>query len=281
MNEKELNKLLMQFDNDFDKLLVFLRALFKKQNNKIIASLITKINQWQKDGIYNPTEITADILDKYGKDLLKDIAESKYNYSAIANITLMYDKIDTNLDNIYKLQGLDISGVGISKVKKEAVKDLLKDMQGQGMYKGFIKPMTKVLYSRIKEGASISELQSEVKNTLNPKDSKYIHYSNQVVHDSIMQYDGKVNNQVMNEFKFTKIKYVGSLIKTSRGQCCKWVNMKYINVKDLPAEIRWANNTKNYYGRFRCGGMIEGTTKANFIELRGGYNCRHRAFGIK
>ena len=117
--------------------------------------------------------------------------------------------------------------------------------------------------------------------TLNSKDSKYIHYTNQVVHDSIMQYDGKVNKQISKEFKFTKIRYVGSLIRTSRGQCCKWVNMKYINIKDLPNEIRWASNTNNYYGRFKCGGMIDDTTKENFIELRGGYNCRHRAFGVK
>lgn len=281
MNERQLNKLLADFDNDFDKLLVFLKALFKKQNNRIMANLISQINQWQKDGIYNPTEITSEILNKYGNDLLKDIAESKYNQSAMANITLMYDKIDTNLDAIYKLQGLDISSVGISAVKKEAVKKLMNDMQGQGMYKGFIKPLTKALHSRIKEGSSVTELQKEVRKTLNAKDSKYIHYNNQVVHDSVMQYDGKVNQQITKEFKFTKIRYVGSLIRTSRGQCCKWVNMKYINIKDLPNEIRWASNTDNYYGKFKCGGMIEETTKDNFIELRGGYNCRHRAFGIK
>jgi hypothetical protein len=82
-----------------------------------------------------------------------------------------------------------------------------------------------------------------------------------------------MNKVVMDEYELPFIRYVGNIIQDSRWQCRRWVEMEYIPVTQLTAEVRRA---------FRQGsGMIPGTTKDTFIINCGGYNCLHTAFPVR
>jgi hypothetical protein len=83
------------------------------------------------------------------------------------------------------------------------------------------------------------------------------------------------------------VRYVGGLLKDSRGQCTHWVrDLKgFIAWDKLDEEIRLAYKNEKLKkvddGIHRWGGMIKGTTKENFVVRRGGWNCTHTAIPVR
>ncbi|MEX0596827.1 MAG: hypothetical protein WD512_10025, partial [Candidatus Paceibacterota bacterium] len=80
-------------------------------------------------------------------------------------------------------------------------------------------------------------------------------------------------------YGMTKIVYLNSNIKTTRGQCLHWTSFDFLTDEQLKEEIPIAVNGGTL-GGYKCSGMIESTTIDNFTANRGGYNCRHEASPI-
>ena len=91
--------------------------------------------------------------------------------------------------------------------------------------------------------------------------------------DVLNQYDGVVNQKIAEAYGLDGIRYVGSILTTSRAQCKRWVKMGTIPIKDLQKEIDWAAK----YG----SGQNPNTTPATFNIYRGGYGCRHSSYPIR
>jgi hypothetical protein len=112
------------------------------------------------------------------------------------------------------------------------------------MYENFVKPIRKALYKNIVFGASVSETIEDLQQYIGGKDSQMQKYVGQVATDSIQQYDGMVNQTYKNEFELGAIRYVGSIIETSRGQCVKWVKNGNFNRRTNKRGIKMGKESK-------------------------------------
>jgi hypothetical protein len=96
-------------------------------------------------------------------------------------------------------------------------------------------------------------------------------YATQIARDSSYQYHGAINEVIAQEYKLDSFIYTGDLIRDSRPLCQHLVRLRRtIKLDEMPALI------KKY-----PQGLYPNTSKKNFIQLRGGYNCRHSAFAVK
>lgn len=182
-----------------------------------------------------------------------------------------------SFNDIQKLQStfqtdfnkVDFSKVQLSKVNEWARKTVIDRMKGAGLDKNFIKPVRTALNKSITAGASIKETRDIL-----VRETKVLpRYISQVARDSISQYNGLINETVLQTFDFDGLAYVGGLVEASRPQCRRWVKIGEIAVKDLQKEINWAETNGQ--------GMIPGTTPKTFFALRGGTNCKHSAVPIR
>lgn len=194
-----------------------------------------------------------------------------------------YDKISSNVRDLHQALGNGLlSASDINAIKRLEVQKTIDNLTQQGMYKDFIAPVREGLYRNIMFGATVGETEEFIKSQVvstKQKDSRLTRYVGQVATDALHQFDGSVNQVAKQSLGLNATQYVGSLIEDSRAQCIKWVGMSIIKDENLQEEIDWALSG----GRFsykKCSGMIQGTNKDNFCIMRGGVNCRHRAFPI-
>jgi hypothetical protein len=110
--------------------------------------------------------------------------------------------------------------------------------------------------------------------------------------DSLSQYDGAMNKMIADVYEFDNFIYVSNTIETSRPFC---IHMRDdLGGRFSKDQLKIALNEycpagdpsdqtieyKTHSGEVKRGkkgsGMIKGTTVENFVQLRGGYGCRHR-----
>lgn len=194
-----------------------------------------------------------------------------------------YDKISSNVRDLHQALGNGLlSASDINAIKRLEVQKTIDNLTQQGMYKDFISPVREGLYRNIMFGATVGETEEFIKSQVistKQKDSRLTRYVGQVATDALHQFDGSVNQVAKQSLKLNATQYVGSLIEDSRAQCMKWVGMSIIKDDNLQEEIDWALNGGRFSNK-KCSGMIQGTNKDNFCIMRGGVNCRHRAFPI-
>lgn len=187
----------------------------------------------------------------------------------MTNYLKNFDKIQVLNNEIFKtVNNLDTSEINkwAKPEQKRLTSYVIDQMTGNKMNVQFVKPVTQALYSNIILGTPLSDMIDYVKKN---SFENLKGYADQVTIDSLRQYDGIVSTMTADYFKLDAIKYVGSIIKTSRWQCRRWVKMGTILIKDLKKEIQLAENNGS--------GMIPGTTPQNFMSNCGGYRCRHSA----
>lgn len=115
-------------------------------------------------------------------------------------------------------------------------------------------------------------------------------YVTQVATDTVYQYKGTVNQKIEEKYNLNAISYLGSIIRTSRPQCIRWVeDFHGIILKDkiedskfayLPNEVKWAKTNGKGYGEKGKPYYLDLTVN-NFTVIRGGYGCRHEAIPFK
>lgn len=88
--------------------------------------------------------------------------------------------------------------------------------------------------------------------------------------NGIMLAAGAYTNLAAKEFNMDGFMYVGDIIKDSRTLCKHLVGLdRNVRFTELPLMLE---NMPD--------GLYPNTTKDNFMETRGGYNCRHFAFPV-
>jgi hypothetical protein len=145
------------------------------------------------------------------------------------------------------------------RIDPEVVKQL-KTMSFQGFNNignEYLEVISKQLYEATLVGTSFAESVAIVRASVG---GRLARYSNQMVHDSVMQFNRGINVKLAKEAGIEKWKYVGSLVETSREFCKKHKDKVYTTEEVYAIwDDDWA-------------GKMDGDP---FI-VAGGYNCGHQ-----
>lgn len=253
---------------------------FKKRMSKIEADIydrvITYLDKFGRTGgKFKAKERPFSLINGIKKELKDIIGKSDY-ISAVDDYLVSFDDISTNVSIIQKeINNLRVRPALYNDLKKALVEQAKDDLLEAGVDARFGDPIKKILFTQINIGADIGETKRllDIMITGKDKDGILSRYAGQVARDAAQQYEGHINQVIKNEFNLTSIAYVGSVVKDSRKQCRRWVDMGTISDKYLQKQIDWAEKNGS--------GMIPGTSPENFIINRGGYNCRHTAYPVR
>ncbi len=219
---------------------------------------------------------TASLINQMNREIAEALSVSSLD-SEIQRFLTNFDEIGDNIKQIHKdLSQVNVPNRIINQQKQFALDRTLFSLREANVSIDFIAPVKRVLYQRVTTGASLLETERELRALIVGDDKTkgaLTRWVGQVARDSVNQYKGAIHQAVKNEFDFTAIAYVNSLVDDSRSQCRRWTEMGRIEEAELEQEINWA---------FRNGqGMIPETNPDNFIINRGGYNCRHEAIPVR
>lgn len=116
--------------------------------------------------------------------------------------------------------------------------------------------VAKEVYQNTLTGRAFAESVRTVKEAVGGRLAKN---ANQLVHDSLMQFDASVNTAIGMEAGATKWKYVGRIIATTRPFCREHEGQVFTNDE---IESTWS-------------GSWAGKASGDPFIVRGGYNCGH------
>lgn len=228
-----------------------------------------------EDGSFAAQTATASLITDMNREIANAVSKSSLD-NAISNFLVNFDQIGENTRLMHKqLSDVDVPVRIVNQQKQLAIDSTVFSLRTANVDMRFVDPIKRVLFQRVTTGASLLDTERELRRLIQGGDGNkgmMERWVGQIARDSINQYEGTIHTAVKNEFGFTAIRYVNSLVEDSRAQCQRWVGMGRIEEKDLPAEIAWAYNNGS--------GMIPATFTDNFLINRGGYNCRHRAIPV-
>jgi hypothetical protein len=217
-------------------------------------------------------------IDKRIKEVLNN---SEYK-TAVSGLIKDFDKItQNNIDLQAAINKKIISKKQLLPIQQLEVNNTIERLLGSGIDKDFVAPIRQTLYRNIVLGVGVEETRSALEDFIlskPKKESVLSRYVGQVSRDSIMQFDGSIQQSIGAELELPDYIYTGSLILDSRAQCVHWVNKAELPGEELEAEIKTAVNGGTFPdSEKKCSGMNPSTTLSTFSIYRGGYNCRHRA----
>lgn len=215
---------------------------------------------------------TVAALRKKIADILSKIGYNKAVNALIAN----FDKLDAANQKEHGKRKLKVDKSLLNPVQQIAVQNTVNSLLGAGLDQNLMQPVIEQLNKNVVLGSDLQQVIGELEQTIltNPqRKGIFVSYATQIGRDTLGQYQGLVNQKISNEYGLNALEYVGSLVKDSRKQCERWVEKGTILLSDLQDEINWAYNNGS--------GMIPGTTPDNFMQNRGGYNCRHVAIPVR
>jgi hypothetical protein len=266
-------------------------------------------------------------LDKYSEDLLKkmlkylaefDKKDSNLNSSQF-DLILGVDKFirsavfDTKLDSKIKeyLSTFDKATGNILSINEDFAdrtikvntdrllsdnqKFALNNLKGIG-FENVTKIIQDILYKGISNNSSVAAVENQLKNTITPTEGVDLlsRHFGQVAQDSLYQYQGEVNQKVIETYNFKAFRYVPmTQVKDTRPICNHIIELGgLIEFKDLetilkeycpngnPSKTRETITIRGVDKTMAKGsGMIQGTNIDNFVMNRGGYGCRHSCIG--
>jgi len=214
-------------------------------------------------------ESALGLVDQYVKSVLMDL---KVNDDIFEFVKTFDDAAAYALDIQSQVNGLNADATILTKWRNYQISSTVQNLVGNGLEQRFSQSIKNILAQAIYSEGSLTDVLKSVRDFAETNDTRkgglLSHYT-QVSRDAVGQYAGSVHKIVANQYGLDALEYVGSLIKDSRPQCIRWVEMETILVKNLQSEINWAESNGS--------GLIPGTTPDNFTLYRGGYNCRHEA----
>jgi hypothetical protein len=205
-----------------------------------------------------------------------------------------YGKITINSSNLLKnIGGFDVPPLQLSQVEQKWKQVTAESLLNSGIRTDFETPILRILDESISYGGSIERAKKNLTEFIKgntDKSGKLQSYTTQIARDSIGQLQGQQFHSVASAVDTAGVRYIGSLLEDSRGQCTRWVKdlNGFIAWDELSKEIKLAYDNQaakkvdNYGGKAHpWGGMMPNTTKDNFMAKRGGFNCRHTAIPVK
>jgi hypothetical protein len=244
-------------------------------------------------GNFDVRTLSTDQLMAFSQGISATLKNTGYNKD-VELFMSDYGKITINSSNILKeVGGFDVSTLQLSDVEKKWKLRTYETLINSGLTKDFKEPILNILDESISYGGSITRAKKRLTEFIvGGKDTsgKLKSYVTQTARDSVGQLQGQQFHSVANAIDTAGIRYIGSVLKDSRGQCEHWVRdlNGFIPWEDLQEEIDLAY--KNQDAKkvdivngvpHKWSGMMKDVTPANFMAKRGGYNCTHTAVPVR
>jgi|GEM_PF-2838819 len=215
---------------------------------------------------------------------------SKSGYFKAANLYIAdLGKITENTQALHaELNGLKIPKTSLTGIEKVYAQNAVNHLKESGLSVNFIQPVTQVINEATSFGYSIANVRKSLADYIvgnEDKVGKLQSYLTTTARDTVSQMQGAQHQVISNEFDMPYIRYVGGLLKDSRGQCVKWHGMAYLAKKDLQklideAKTNLAAKVTAPPGH-KWSGLIADTTPENFLIRRGGWGCLHGAIPVR
>lgn len=276
---------------------------FKEEIVKRLADAMPQIEQRVLDeifriidrldtlgGNFNVGILTSDKLLEISNVINQALIDSGY----VNQVNLFmsdFGKVTLNTSELLtSVGGYNARALPLSDIEKKWKRNTAESLLNSGINEDFKRPILKILDDTISYGGSIDEAKATLTEFVlggKDKSGKLKSYLTQTARDSVGQLQGQQFQSIANNVETAGIRYVGGLLKDSRGQCTRWVRelKGFIPWDRLDDEIRLAY--KNQAAKLeqpeghRWGGMIPGTDRSNFLARRGGYNCTHTAVPVR
>lgn len=247
---------------------------------EVYKLILDLINQFEiSDGRYVTNQNLSrriGLLEKKIKDILGDI----YTPSITEYLSTYRTIEETNIALHKSYNQLVVDVELLSPARKTLYNQAayyLKD----GLADAYIQPAKFLLMQQVTGGISLKDSQRILKKWNDGELTQGLHngrqtpnltkYATQVSRDTLYGYYGAVNEIIAKEYDLSAFIYTGDIIEDSRPMCRHLVGLKRpIELEEMPALI------KKY-----PEGLYPNTSSKNFIQLRGGYSCRHGAFAVK
>ena len=202
-----------------------------------------------------------------------------------------FGKVTLNTAELLKgVGGYSFNRLPLSAIEQKWVNQTAETMLNSGINQTFKQPILKILDETVSYGGSIESAKQSLQKFIQGDDfdgGKLSSYVTQTARDSVSQLQGQQFQSIANNVETAGVRYVGGLLKDSRGQCTHWVkDLKgFIAWDKLDEEIKMAYKNENAKkitdGVHRWSGMMPNTTKENFVVKRGGFNCTHTAIPVR
>jgi hypothetical protein len=247
-----------------------IESVFISEFRKELKTLDTK-----SGGVLSNSKRNNKLLTEMRKRIRKILGRVKY-FDFVQEFLFDFDKLQNYQQFINKRENdITLKKSFLNPYKKWATDKVLFDLQKQGLDAKLIQPIKDELRKSINLGGNFVDMINNIENKLRTTTTLGLLRSTvfQASRDSLGQFNGIVNQAVKEAFDLNATRYVGNVIADTRPQCIRWVEMKVIMDDELQSEINWANRNGK--------GFIPDTTVDNFLQNRGGYNCRHTAIPVR
>jgi hypothetical protein len=202
-----------------------------------------------------------------------------------------FGKVTLNTAQILNdVGGYTFNKLPLSEIEQKWVNQTAETMLNSGINETFKRPILKILDETVSYGGSIEAAKQSLTDFIRGNEldgGKLSSYITQTARDSVSQLQGQQFQSIANNVETAGVRYVGGLLKDSRGQCTHWVkDLKgFIAWGKLDEEIKLAYKNekakKVIYETHRYGGMMPNTNKDNFLAKKGGFGCTHTAIPVR
>jgi hypothetical protein len=216
-------------------------------------------------------------------DYLEEVKEFVKSFNTVSKLQNEYWK---GIESKFK------PGPLLKEIRTQAIGDTVKQLTESGIAANIGDAISDILRTNITSGGSYKALNEQLLNSLtdtDKSDGMLTRYAKTITTDSINTYAAQYNQVVSSGLGFEWYAYRNSEIMTSRPFCQAMVeNRRYFHVSEIPdllaaKDLYYKDNktgkTKKVTIYDKTGlphGMKEGTNPANFLTLRGGWNCGHQ-----
>lgn len=277
------NNIIQSFEqlanHEDERLYEIIISILEKRLNVSNGRIIFDDNSYVELGV-----IVKDIIEKYkAGDYTPEVSKLLRSFSDITQTTL---DVNALFNDESKLSDINFSN------EKQYIINELSDRLGSAktFEYNIVSEIRQMISRSLVTQESLSDLKTLLKNTIIAKQGKpgiIGRYVNQITTDAVMQYTGIINTKIKEELDLDAIRYIGSIIDTSRPQCIRWISKGGVLLQKrsetnmyLQEEIKWAKVNGSGYGKPGKSYYID-LNSDNFLTYRGGYGCRHEAIAFR
>lgn len=258
---------IVRIDDQFQKKLSTIEPRITAQIRKLLARSLST-----KSGQINMTDDFFEELAAFQNSMISLLRQSGYvdivnslisDLSGIDPFTVKTQKSINNI-NVKKF-------IEKNPAKNIQIQRVIENLRGSGIHQNVLVPMNDILISQATGGISIVDATEKLTEFLSSEgNNALLNYAGRAATDGINQYNGSINQAIATEYELESIRYVGSIIESSRAFCREMVTEPKWSLDDVQVVIdKYASKTGLLYGYQ--------TDAGNIITNRGGIRCRHEA----
>jgi hypothetical protein len=283
MEDSKLKKLLKEMldilENSDNELVESIRATLKTVN-KEIEKFIDQLET--KDGNFVNNATNSSLLLALRKKIQELFENSTYR-KKIETFIKKFDRLDV-LSRLFAggVNDVEIKGINVNAEKKEIVDQIIDGLLSEQIIKSeFGNPIRSLLFKNISNGASVTETKEALKKLV--QGSTFTGRVSQIATDGISQFQGTLQQKIVDKYELDGFMIVGSLIASSRDNCREMINgsgaFKDLAIRpgvyakeDIPKIIAIASKRP---------GWNPAATPQTYMIYKNGYNERHAFIAIR